>query len=157
MDVQDVAIKRTDPLRVAASTARAPGFGHENVGPVIARLLPEVLDALRTAGVRPGVCVAYYDEPDDDGAVVVHAGFEIGDLELVGNERINVIRLAIVEVAALVHRGSMDEIESVYDALVRWIEDSGYRLAGRSRELYHEWHDEDPSKNVTEIQLPVAK
>ena len=79
MDVQDIVIKRTDPLRVAASTARAPGFGHENLGPVFARLLPEVLNALGTAGVRPGICVAYYDEPDDDGAVVVHAGFEIGD------------------------------------------------------------------------------
>ncbi len=109
MDTQDVVIKQTDPLRVAASKARAPGFGHENVGPVFARLLPEVLNALGNAGVRAGICVAYYDEPDDDGAVVVHAGFEIGDQEMVGDERIDVIRLAPIEVAAVMHRGSVDE------------------------------------------------
>jgi hypothetical protein len=29
-------------------------------------------------------------------------------------------------------------------------------MSGRSRELYLEWHDDDPDKNVTELQLPIA-
>lgn len=41
-------------------------------------------------------------------------------------------------------------------SLVRWIEDSGYVLAGRSRELYHEWDDDQPERNVTELQMPIA-
>ena len=45
----------------------------------------------------------------------------------------------------MIHRGAMEGIEAAFEALVRWIEDSGYRLAGPSRELYHEFHDEDPT------------
>jgi effector-binding domain-containing protein len=40
---------------------------------------------------------------------------------------------------------------------VHWVDDSGYQLAGRSRELYREWHDDDPARNVTELQLPIAR
>jgi effector-binding domain-containing protein len=50
----------------------------------------------------------------------------------------------------------MEHIESVYEALVGWIEDSGYRLAGGSRELYHQWDDDHPDRNVTELQMPLA-
>jgi effector-binding domain-containing protein len=51
----------------------------------------------------------------------------------------------------------METIVPTYVALVRWIEDSGYRMTGRSRELYHEWHDEDLTRNVTELQMPIAE
>jgi effector-binding domain-containing protein len=50
----------------------------------------------------------------------------------------------------------MENIAAVYLALVGWIEDSGSRLAGRSRELYHEWDDEHPERSVTELQIPIA-
>ena len=49
-----------------------------------------------------------------------------------------------VQVASVIHRGAMEGIEPAFEALVRWIEDSGYRMAGPSRELYHEFHLEDP-------------
>ena len=49
----------------------------------------------------------------------------------------------------------MEGIVAVYQALIRWIETSGYRLAGYSRELYHEMTADGPS--VTELQLPVAR
>jgi effector-binding domain-containing protein len=39
--------------------------------------------------------------------------------------------------------------------LIRWIKDSGYRLAGNSRELYHEMGADGP--RVTELQLPIVK
>jgi DNA-binding transcriptional MerR regulator len=42
MDVQDIVIKHTQPLRVAEAVGTAPGFGHENLGPVFGHLLPEV-------------------------------------------------------------------------------------------------------------------
>jgi effector-binding domain-containing protein len=51
----------------------------------------------------------------------------------------------------------MDDVEPVYESLVRWIEDSGLHLAGRSRELYLQCHEEDPSANVTELQMPIAR
>lgn len=58
---------------------------------------------------------------------------------------------------SVVHHGSMKDIVPVYEALVQWIEDSGYRLAGRSRELYLEFDEDDHSRNVTELQMPIAR
>ena len=46
---------------------------------------------------------------------------------------------------------------AAWEALVRWIDDSGYRLVGDCRELYHEWHDDDGSANVMELQQPIAR
>ena len=157
VDVQDIVIKQTHPLRMAEAVDTAPGFGSDSLGPVFTRLLPEVFAYLAQAGARPGICVAHYDEPTEDGSVVLHAGFDIGDQRVDNSERVQVIELPVAEVASVVHRGPMDTVVPVYETLVRWIEDSGYRMAGRSRELYHEWHDEDPTRNVTELQIPIGK
>jgi effector-binding domain-containing protein len=49
----------------------------------------------------------------------------------------------------------MDGIEPVYESLIAWVEDSGYRLTGYSRELYLEMTTTGPS--VTELQVPIAR
>jgi effector-binding domain-containing protein len=49
----------------------------------------------------------------------------------------------------------MENITGVYEALIRSLEDSGYHLAGYSRELYHEMDADGPS--TTELQVPIAK
>jgi effector-binding domain-containing protein len=87
----------------------------------------------------------------------VHGGFEVKDPRIRGGDGVQVHDLPVVQVASVVHRGSMDNVGASYDALMRWIEDSGYRLVGRSRELYFEWYADDQSKNVTELQLPIAR
>jgi DNA-binding transcriptional MerR regulator len=155
--VQNVVIKHTQPLRVIESAGTAPGFGPDLIGPLFAQLLPEVLAHLGRAGARPGICVGYYEVPAEDGSVVVHAGFDIGDQEVNAGGAVKVVDLPIIEVAALVHEGSIDGVEPVYESLFRWIDDSGYQLAGRSRELYLEWHDDNPDANITELQMPIAR
>jgi DNA-binding transcriptional MerR regulator len=157
MKTYDIVFKTTDPVRMAEASAAAPGFGHESLGPVFGRLLPEVLARVEESGARPGMSIAWYEEPDDDGAVVLHAGFEIGDQAVQTDDRVRVVDLSVIEVAAVVYRGPMSDVEPVYEALVQWIEDGGYHLAGRSRELYHEWDDHDPAGNVTELQMPIAR
>ena len=101
--------------------------------------------------------VAWYEEPADDGSVVVHAGFDIAAHDLPDSDHVRVTDLPAIKVASVVHHGPMDNIGPVYEALVRWIEDSGNRLDGRSRELYHRWDDTDPNANVTELQMPLAR
>lgn len=108
----DVAIKMTEPCRIAEASACAAGFGHENL--------------------------------------------EIGTQSVADSARVSVRDLPGVRAASLVHRGPMDDIGQVYEALVRWVADSGHELAGRSREIYHHWDDEHPERNVTELQLPLA-
>jgi DNA-binding transcriptional MerR regulator len=156
MDTQDIVVKHTEPLRVAEASDTAPGFGPE-LGPIFARLYPEVAGYLERQRVRPGLCVAWYDEPSDEGTVVVHGGFDIGDQPVVNGDQVRVVDLPVVEVASVIYRGPMDAVVPVYESLVRWIDESGYQLAGRSRELYHELHDEDPRLNVTELQMPVER
>jgi DNA-binding transcriptional MerR regulator len=155
MSMQDVVIKRTEPVRVAAMTATAEGFG-PSLGPVFERLVPLVLGHVGRAGIAPGTMVAWYEDPADDGSVVVHAGFDIGDRAMAASDDVEDVELPVVDVAAAVYRGSMDEVDPAYESLLRWIDASGYRAVGRSRELYLEWHDDDPSRCVTELQVPVA-
>jgi DNA-binding transcriptional MerR regulator len=156
MSSLDVAIKTTEPVRIAEATAVAPGFGYENMHPLFERIVPEVLGHLADAKVRPGIMIAWYEEPADDGTVVLHAGFDVGAQAVADGERIHVVELPAVRVASVVHRGSMENIVAVYEALLGWVEDSGHRLSGRSRELYHEWDDDHPELSITELQMPVT-
>ena len=100
--------------------------------------------------------IAWYEEPADDGSVVLHAGFDIGDQSVPEADRIAIVDMPGTKVAAVIHRGTMENIEPVYEALVRWVEDSGYQLAGKSRELYHEWNEDEPERSVTELQMPLV-
>ena len=152
----DTVVKVTEPIRVAETTGVAAGYGHANIGPVFEERLPVVWRRVVESGVEPGICVAHYDWPDESGNVVVHLGFDIGDQSFAEGDDVHVVELPAVEVASTLHRGPMTDIADTFEALVRWIEANGYRIADRSRELYLEWDLEDPAKRVTELQLPVA-
>lgn len=67
-----------------------------------------------------------------------------------------VIDVPVIEVAAAC-RGGDEGIMAAWETLVRWIDDSGYRLIGDCRELYHEWRDDDPSQKVMELRQPIAR
>jgi DNA-binding transcriptional MerR regulator len=153
----DIVVKQTEPLRMAETTGTAPGYGHDNIGPVFKDRLPAVWLRLHDAGVTPGKSVAYYEWPDDDGRVVVHLGFDIGDQPLPDTDEVHTVELTIVEVASALHRGPLDGISDTFESVVRWIDGNGYRIAGLSRELYLEWDPEDATRNVTELQLPIGR
>lgn len=152
----DVAVKTTEPVRLAEASAAAPGFGHENLDPLFKLLVPKVLGHLRRAGARPGLLIAYYEEPADDGSVVVHVGFDVASQSVPDRDQVRVVGLPAIRVASAVHHGDMSDIASAYQALVSWIEDSGDQIVGRSRELYHQWDDQHPELSVTELQVPIA-
>ena len=100
--------------------------------------------------------VAWYEEPAEDGTVVLHAGFEVDNQSVPDDDDVRVVELPTVRVASVIHHGPMDNVLSVYEALAKWIEDSGNEFAGRSRELYHQWDDDHPERSVTELQMPIA-
>ena len=158
MDLQDIVIKQTQPVRVAQATAR--GLTHEDIGAAFARLLPQVLAHLDAAGAKPGISVAVYEDDGGtvpEGEIALRAGFDIGDQEVHDSETVRVVELPVIQVASAVHRGGVDGIMAAWERLVRWADDSGYRLAGDCRELYHEWNDENPAVNVTELQQPIER
>jgi DNA-binding transcriptional MerR regulator len=150
-----VVVKQTQPVRVAQMTGEAPGHGHANIGPVYERLVPQLLAQLATANITPRMMIGCYEWPDENGAVTVYVGYDIGDAAAPAD--IDVTDLPVIEVASVLHRGDMDSLSDSYDGLARWVEDSNYRIAGPGRELYLEWSDDDPEKCVTELQMPIAK
>jgi effector-binding domain-containing protein len=73
------------------------------------------------------------------------------------SDDVRVVELAGVEVASAIHRRPMVEIVDTFEAIVRWIEASGYRIADRSRELYLAWDADDYTRSITELQLPIIR
>jgi effector-binding domain-containing protein len=80
----------------------------------------------------------------------------VGDQVVGEGDGITVQQLAGADVASTVVRGPMRDAASTFEAMVHWIESSGYQTAAApSRELYHELHT-DESRQVTELQLPIS-
>jgi effector-binding domain-containing protein len=155
LSVEGVVIKETTPLRLAEARGVAAGLSPEHIGPVFLALDPKLIDHLKRAGARPGILVHYYDKPADDGTFRVHVGYEIGQQPVPASGDIEIVDLPVIQVASIIHRGGMGGIVRLYQDLIRGIEDSGYRPAGYSRELYHEMGVDGPQ--VTELQIPIAK
>jgi effector-binding domain-containing protein len=155
VNAHEVVIKETEPLRVAEVHGVAAGLAPEHIGPVFLALSPKLIDHLQRAGARPGALIHYYDRLAEDGSVGVHVGYEIGEQPVPPGDGVEIADLPVIQVASFVHRGGMEGIVQVYKDLIRLIEDAGYRLAGNSRELYHEMGADGP--RVTELQLPITK
>ena len=156
--VMDIVIKHTQPARVAV--ASASGLSHADIGAAFGRLMPAVAARLATVGAKPGIGVGIYADSGGtaaEGEITLHAGFDIGDQDVPDSEAVHVVDLPPLEVAAAVYHGPGDGILGAWEALVQWIDDSGYRLTGDCRELYHEWDDDDPSRNVMELQQPIVR
>jgi DNA-binding transcriptional MerR regulator len=156
--VPDYVIKQTQPLRIAEATA--DGLTHADIGPAFARLIPQLSAHVRACGAEPGISVGIYEDDGGtvaEGAIRLRVGFDIGAQAVAANETVTVSDLPAMEVAAAIYRGPGDGIMGAWEALIRWIDESGYRLMGACRELYYEWDDEDPSRNLLELQQPIAR
>lgn len=124
MEQLDVVVKRTDPLRVAATTAHAPGYGYDTISPVFQEQLPALADELGDQGLRVGVCLAWHEEAAND-EVLVHLGWDIGDQAVTETDRVRVAELPVVEVASTIHHGSMVGVATMFESMARWIEATG--------------------------------
>lgn len=158
VELQDIVIKHTQPVRVAFATAA--NLTHADIGAAFGRLLPQVIAHLDAADAKPGMSVGVYVDDGGtvaEGEIVLHAGFEVGDQDVPDTEEIRVVDLPVIEVAAATYRGDTDGIMAGWETLIRWIDDSAYRHVGDCRELYLEWHDDDPARNVIELQQPIVR
>lgn len=78
MELNDVVIKHSEPVRVAEAVGSAPGFGTENIGPVFRPLFQQVRAHLRDGGARPGINIARYEGPAESQPVGLRTGFAVG-------------------------------------------------------------------------------
>jgi effector-binding domain-containing protein len=63
---------------------------------------------------------------------------------------------AIPEMGVVRHVGDYEQLGQAFKALTDWLEDHGYELAGKLREVYVHC-DQDRTQNITEVQVPVRK
>ena len=158
MSTLDVTIKTTEPVYVAEASRSVPDFGSDTMNAFWERLYPQVTSHLERAGAKPGLAVAWFEGPDDDGTFVVHIGHDIADQDVPDSDSVRVTQLPPITVASVIHRGPLENLPPVYEALARWIEDSGNQLqpAGASRHLYLQPFEGDRDAMITEVQVPLA-
>lgn len=153
-------VRTIDSQRVATLTRKAPGFGSQNIGPVVGPMFPEIEQILVRAGLQDfGPAIAMYeaDEGGDGTGVLVTAGFVVPTAtgEITGLD-VNTLP-GIAQAAVSVHRGEVEGINASWDALVGWIGEHGYELAGVCREVYWTPGDRPQSEWVTDLVQPVQE
>jgi DNA-binding transcriptional MerR regulator len=156
MQTQDVVLKAVPAQRVAELTAVVASFAPEDIGPVIEPLYRDLCARLERAGVTPvGPAVACYEDVPE--GVLIHASLPVNGDAGEQEAGFTIVDLPPVEkAAAIVHRGPMEQILPVEQALAAWIEENGYRTLGYPREVNLECPPEDHDRWVTELQVPVC-
>jgi DNA-binding transcriptional MerR regulator len=163
MPADDIVAKKIPALGVVVIAGHAPGWGPENIIPVVNQLEARfdqlgIYDRVKEAGPR---LIFYESEYDED--VTVFLALQVaeppGDLPAPAHYRV----LPAIEAAVAVRSGSTRDIyPMVYHDLLRWIEERGYRClpgSGQERDVWiHEIDDvADVAQQVFEIQLPFTR
>jgi DNA-binding transcriptional MerR regulator len=161
MPADDIVAKTIPAVGVVVISGPAPGWGAPNIVPVVNRLSEQydqlgIGDRVKQAGPR----IVFYDH-DYGENVVVHLALPVteppGELPAPAEYRV----LPEIEAAATVRNGLAASIfPMVYQDLVQWIDEHGYRAApGPGREIWvHEVDDiADVDQQVFEIQLPFTR
>lgn len=108
----------------------------------------------------PEYCfVTYLDEEftDTDFNCMYAQAVEKAGVE---SERVRFQTMPTVTAVSVVVRGAYEtNLGPAYAFIVKWIEEHGYKIAGRARECYIDgvWNKSDPADYLTEIQFPVEK
>ena len=151
-----VLVKTIPETTVAAMKTRLASYDS------LFEVMPEMGALMEKAGCEcalPEYCFTNYLEPgykDTDILVeiceaVTGAKQEIGGLYFK--------TLPEIQAACVFHRGSYGTLPESYEAVLRFIEENGYEIAGAIRESYIDgvWNQDDDSGWLTEIQIPVRK
>ena len=156
MPTYDVILKTTPAMLVASCRVTIPT--NDQVPQYLGAAYGEVYRYLRQAGVRDdGQCMALWHSPADVYANEDAEAIIAIDRQLPGTDQVRVYELPPSQVAAVVHQGNFEEFTQGHAALLDWIEDNGYKIAGPYREIYIKHDKSDLSHSTTEIQFPVEK
>jgi DNA-binding transcriptional MerR regulator len=161
MPADDIVAKTIPALGVVVIAGQAPGWGPENIVPVVNRLAGQfdqlgIHDRVKEAGLR----MIFYDWGHDED-ITVHLALPVaeppGELPAPAEYRV----LPEIEAAATVRSGPAASIfPMVYQDLFRWTEERGYlAVPGPGREVWVNEIDDvaDVAQQVFEIQLPFTR
>ena len=158
MSTYEVIVRQVPAERVAGVKGIIPDFDGSQTA-VFNQMFDKTYGFIYSHGVRQPGCgiTLYYNEDGSMKNAPVEAAVQIGDAKLQAGEGVEVHELPAATMATTVHKGAFTNIGQAYDALMKWIEANGYRIAGPSREVYVKFSRDDLAGNVTELQFPVEK
>ena len=123
---------------------------------VVMKSIPEVI----VASMQVQYCFTiYYDEEYRESDI--HA--EICEAITEKPEDTDLVQFkvlpAVDEAACVLHKGPYYTLPKAYEAIVQFIEESGYEIIGYQRESYIDgiWNKDTEEEWLTEIQFPVRK
>jgi DNA-binding transcriptional MerR regulator/predicted transcriptional regulator YdeE len=150
----DVVIKNLSRLKIASVREVVPTY------PAIGALYPKVAERMGPKMAQAGISVAiWHDKEHKDSDHDAEAGFLLrGDVGRV--EGVDIHDLPETTAACTVHSGAYQRLSEAYDALLKWVSENGYEVAGPIREMYVHMTKpvrQDDESYVTEIQVPVRK
>ena len=150
----EVTIKKLPPMRVAGVRGIIPAYNQQG------ELWAELEKAMHLHAIQPaGPCFAIYHDP----GYVEHnpdteACFPV-DAAPLTEGRFKVYDLPGGDFVSIIHKGPFNTLNLAVNALLKWIEQNGYRIIGPNREIYlytgqGPVRQDDPTY-VTENQFPV--
>ncbi len=100
----------------------------------------------------------YYDADNQDEELTVEAAVPL-PRSLPSSSQITVHTLRGAEtMACVIHHGQVEALPNAYNALLSWIDASGYEVDGPNRDLYYlQTQVQETAPTVTEVQFPVRK
>jgi len=157
----DVVVKTAPAQRLLAVSHSIPGFGPDNIAPVVNEAHGMLSAIVAAMGLNPDrVYLTCYDITGGESGkhIEMFLGTPIPDSVTVGKDPAEIVLLPGVEVASCVRQGTTREVwpRIVHDVM-SWIEEHGYAHVGPGRDFFLEINEEDPSKQVFEIQAPLRR
>jgi effector-binding domain-containing protein len=154
MPKYEIALKKVEPQLVASVREVVPTY------PDIGRLYGEIDAHLGRAASADIISAAIWHdegvkERDIDAEAVIFLKTRVA-----GSARVKVYELPAATMASVIHKGAYTNIRQAYEAVLQWIDASGYKIVGAPREIYlycSEPVKQDDESYVTEIQFPVEK
>ncbi len=157
----DIIVKTAPPQRLLAVARPIQGFGPDNIAPVLNPAYDELRGIVADMGLDPArVYLSCYDVVREgvDADITMFVGTPVPDAVTTAKEPAEIVLLPGVEVASCVRQGTTRD---VYPQIVRdvmtWIEEHGYEHVGPGRDFYLEINDDEPSRQVFEIQAPLRR
>jgi len=155
----DVIVKQIEQLRSAVIYDTVSSM--ETANSTFDRLFDEILEYVYSnGGAMDNPCLdLWYDSPNDKPENMRVAVAVPTPSNIPTNDRVKLEELpGVDQMASVVHSGPFATLGQAYSALLNWINDNGYQVAGPTREIYLQYERTgDPNKWVTEIQMPVTK
>lgn len=125
-------------------------------------LMPEMGAEMERLGCRcalPEYCFTHYLEPGFRDEHILIETCEAVTEKKEDSELVKFRELPEITAACIFHKGSYRNFSESYAAILRFIEENGYKICGNIRENYIDgiWNKDREEDWLSEIQIPVSR